>query len=85
MKKSIVAALLVLRFTGRRLALYTAIITIGAVATIAAFARMVAMTGAVTLFSSVVLVCVLAYHSAPSLSRRLSGIRLPVFPSATSR
>jgi type VII secretion integral membrane protein EccD len=80
-----VAALLVLRFTGRRLALYTAIITISAVATIAAFARMVAMTGAVTLFSSVVLICVFAYHSAPSLSRRLSGIRLPVFPSATSR
>ncbi len=80
-----VAALLVVRFTGRRLGAYTAIITISTVTTIAALARMVAMTSAVTLFTSVVLVCVLAYHSAPSLSRRLAGIRLPVFPSATSR
>ena len=46
---------------------------------------MVAATSAVTLFGCVVLVCVLAYHFAPALSRRLSGIRLPVFPSATSR
>jgi type VII secretion integral membrane protein EccD len=46
---------------------------------------MVAMTSAVTNFSCVVLVCVLTYQSAPALSRRLSGIRLPVFPSATSR
>jgi type VII secretion integral membrane protein EccD len=80
-----VAALLALRFTGRRLGTYTAIITISSVATLAALARMVAMTSAVTLFTSVVLVCVLAYHAAPSLSRRLAGIRLPVFPSATSR
>ncbi|MGA7054917.1 MAG: type VII secretion integral membrane protein EccD [Mycobacterium sp.] len=80
-----VAALLALRFTGRRLGTYTAIITISAVTTIAALARMVAMTSAVTLFTTVVLVSVLAYHAAPSLSRRLAGIRLPVFPSATSR
>jgi type VII secretion integral membrane protein EccD len=80
-----VAALLALRFTGRRLGTYTAIITVSSVATIAALARMVAMTSAVTLFASTVLVCVLAYHAAPSLSRRLAGIRLPVFPSATSR
>ena len=80
-----VAAAIALKFTGRRLAIYTAIITVGAVATVASLARMVAGTGAVTLFSSVVLVCVLAYHFAPALSRRLSGIRLPVFPSATSR
>jgi len=33
----------------------------------------------------VVLFCVLAYHFIPALSRRLAGIRLPVFPSATSR
>jgi type VII secretion integral membrane protein EccD len=80
-----VAALLALRFTGRRLGTYTAIITVSSVATIASLARMVAMTSAVTLFTSTVLVCVLAYHAAPSLSRRLAGIRLPVFPSATSR
>jgi type VII secretion integral membrane protein EccD len=80
-----VAAGLALRFTGRRLGVYTAIITISAVSAIAALARMVAMTSAVTLFSCVVLVSVLTYHCAPAISRRLAGIRLPVFPSATSR
>jgi type VII secretion integral membrane protein EccD len=80
-----IAAMLALRFTGRRLGLYTALITASAVTAIAALARMVAMTSAVTLLTSVVLVCVLVYHTAPALSRRLAGIRLPVFPSATSR
>ncbi|WP_374021319.1 type VII secretion integral membrane protein EccD [Mycobacterium sp. HNNTM2301] len=80
-----IAAMLALRFTGRRLGLYTALITVSLVTAIAALARMVAMTGAVTLLASVVLVSVLAYHTAPALSRRLAGIRLPVFPSATSR
>ena len=80
-----IAAMLALRFTGRRLGAYTAIITVSGVTAIAALARMVAMSGAVTLLSCVVLVCVLAYHGAPAMSRRLAGIRLPVFPSATSR
>ena len=80
-----IAAMLALRFTGRRLGTYTALVTISMVAAIAALARMVAMTSAVTLFSCIVLVCVLSYQSAPAISRRLAGIRLPVFPSATSR
>jgi type VII secretion integral membrane protein EccD len=80
-----VSAILALRFTGRRLALYTAIITVSAVAMVAALARMVALTGAVTMLTTIVLVSVIGYQSAPALSRRLSGIRLPVFPSATSR
>ncbi|AGZ48890.1 type VII secretion integral membrane protein EccD [Mycobacterium kansasii] len=80
-----VAATLALRFTGRRLGIYTAVITISVVATLAGLARMVAAASAVTLFSSTVLACVLLYHAAPALSRRLAGIRLPVFPSATSR
>jgi type VII secretion integral membrane protein EccD len=80
-----VAAMLALRFTGRRLGIYTAIVTVSAVATLASLARMVALTGAVTLLSCVALACVVAYHAAPSLARRLAGIRLPVFPSATSR
>jgi type VII secretion integral membrane protein EccD len=80
-----IAAMLALRFTGRRLATYTAIITVSGVAAIAALARMVAMSSAVTLLTCVVMACVLAYHSAPAMSRRLAGIRLPVFPSATSR
>ncbi len=80
-----IAAMLALRFTGRRLGLYTAIVTISLVTAIAALSRMVANTSAVTLFASVVLLCVLVYHGGPALSRRLAGIRLPVFPSATSR
>ncbi len=79
------AAMLALRFTGRRLGLYTAIVTVSLVTAIAALARMVAMTSAVTLFTSTVLLCVFTYHAGPALSRRLAGIRLPVFPSATSR
>jgi type VII secretion integral membrane protein EccD len=80
-----IAAALGLRFTGRRLAIYTAIVTIGLFATIASLARMVALTSAVTLLSCMVLACVLTYHCGPALARRLAGIRLPVFPSATSR
>ena len=44
-----VAAILALRFTGRRLAIYTAIVTISLITAVAALARMVAMTSAVTL------------------------------------
>lgn len=80
-----VASAVALRFTGRLLTIYTAIITITVVATIAALLRMVTMAGPVTLFSCMVLVCVLAYQAAPAMARRLAGIRLPVFPSATSR
>lgn len=80
-----IAAILALRFTGRRLSIYTAIVTVSSIAAVAALARMVAMTSAVTLLTCVVLVSVLIYQSAPAISRRLAGIRLPVFPSATSR
>ncbi len=80
-----IAAILALRFTGRRLGLYTAIITVSSLATIAALARMVAMTSAVTMLTTIVLVSVIGYQCAPAMARRLSGIRLPVFPSATSR
>jgi type VII secretion integral membrane protein EccD len=55
------------------------------VTTIASLSRMVAMTGAVTLLACVMLACVIGYHASPALARRLAGIRLPVFPSATSR
>jgi type VII secretion integral membrane protein EccD len=80
-----VAAMLILRFTGRRLAAGTAIVTITLTATVASLARMAFDNGAVTLLTSILLVCVFGYHTAPALSRWLSGIRLPVFPSATSR
>jgi type VII secretion integral membrane protein EccD len=39
----------------------------------------------VTFLTCILLACVFGYQSAPAVSRWLSGIRLPVFPSATSR
>lgn len=80
-----IAALAVIRLTGRQLAGYTAVAVISAAVTFAGVLRMLAMTGAVTLMATVYLVCVLAYQWAPSASRWLAGLRLPVFPSATSR
>jgi type VII secretion integral membrane protein EccD len=80
-----VAAMLITRMTGRRLGIYTAIVTVSVAATAASLARMALGTGAVTLLTCVLLACVFGYQSAPTMSRWLSGIRLPVFPSATSR
>ena len=80
-----VAALLIMRFTGRRLVTGTAIVTITLAATIASLLRMALNTGMVTLLTCILLACVFGYQSAPAVSRWLSGIRLPVFPSATSR
>ncbi|MGH3561881.1 MAG: type VII secretion integral membrane protein EccD [Mycobacterium sp.] len=79
-----ITALLIIRLTGRQLATYTAIATIAVVVTVMGVLRMLAMTSAVTMMACVLLACVLGYHGAPSLSRWLAGIRLPVFPSATS-
>jgi type VII secretion integral membrane protein EccD len=80
-----VGSLLIMRLTGRWLGTYTAIVAICVAATLASLTRMLLLTGPVTLMSCVLLACVIGYHAAPSLSRWLSGIRLPVFPSATSR
>lgn len=79
-----VSAALAMRFTGRRLGTYTAIVLVSTVATIMAVARMTWMTSAVTLLTCVLLAGVLAYQATPTFSRWLAGIRLPVFPSATS-
>ncbi|MBS9532658.1 type VII secretion integral membrane protein EccD [Mycobacterium sp. M1] len=80
-----IAALAIIRLTGRQLAAYTALATVSLAVTFAGVLRMLFMTGAVTLMTCVYLACVLAYQGAPSLSRWLAGLRLPVFPSATSR
>src|SRR5271156_5293837 len=80
-----IAAMLIMRFTGRELGTGTAIVTVSLMATVASLARMAFDTGAVTLLTTILLVCVFGYHCAPAMSRWLSGIRLPVFPSATSR
>ncbi|MEO8814088.1 MAG: type VII secretion integral membrane protein EccD [Mycobacterium sp.] len=80
-----ITALLMIRLTGRQLATYSAIVVIAVAATFASVLRMLFVNGAVTLMAVVYLACVLAYQGAPSLSRWLAGLRLPVFPSATSR
>ncbi|MEB3030500.1 type VII secretion integral membrane protein EccD [[Mycobacterium] nativiensis] len=80
-----IAALAVIRLTGRQLAGYTAVAVVSAAVTFAGVLRMLVLTGAVTLMACVFLACVLAYQWSPSLSRWLAGLRLPVFPSATSR
>lgn len=80
-----IGALSVIRLTGRQLAAYSAVAVISAAVTFAGVLRMVFLTGAVTLMACVYLACVLAYQWSPSLSRWLAGLRLPVFPSATSR
>lgn len=80
-----IAALSVIRLTGRQLASYTAVAVVSVAVMIAGVLRMLFMTGAVTVLTCVYLACVLSYQLAPSLSRWLAGVRLPVFPSATSR
>jgi len=80
-----IGALAVVRLTGRQLAGYTAVAVVSVAVMFAGVLRMLFLTGAVTLMACVYLACVLAYQGAPSLSRWLAGLRLPVFPSATSR
>lgn len=80
-----ITAPLIIRLTGRQLATYTAITTISGAVAVMGVLRMLAMTSVVTLLGCTLLACVLGYHGAASLSRWLAGIRLPVFPSATSR
>lgn len=80
-----ISALAVIRLTGRQLAAYSAVAVISVAVMFAGVLRMLFMTGMVTLLTCVYLACVLAYQSSASLSRWLAGLRLPVFPSATSR
>lgn len=82
---ALIAALLTIRLTGRQLATYTTVATLSVAAAVAGTLRMLFLTGAVTLLACLLLAGVLGYQSAPSLSRWLAGLRLPVFPSATSR
>ncbi|OBI10147.1 type VII secretion integral membrane protein EccD, partial [Mycolicibacter heraklionensis] len=80
-----IGALAVIRLTGRQLAAYAAVAVISVAVMFGGVLRMLFLTGAVTLLTCTYLACVLAYQWAPSLSRWLAGLRLPVFPSATSR
>lgn len=79
------AAVLIVRFTGRYIALGTAVVVAGGAAGLAALARMFLVTSAVTLLTTVLLASVLIMHLAPTVARWAAGIRLPVFPSASGR
>lgn len=81
----VAAAVLVVRFTGRHIALGTAVITIGLAGFVVAVVRMTLVTSAPILLTVLLLVSILAMHLAPTAARLAGGIRLPVFPSASGR
>jgi type VII secretion integral membrane protein EccD len=81
----IAAALLIVRFTGRYIALGTAVLVTGAAGAVLALLRMSLVTSAVVLLTGLLLVAVLGVHVAPTVARWACGIRLPVFPSASGR
>ena len=79
------AALLVVRFTGRHLALCTGVVVISTAVLAAGVARMLLITSAVTLLGSVLLVAIVCIKLTPGVARMLANLRLPVFPSASGR
>ncbi|MBY0440814.1 MAG: type VII secretion integral membrane protein EccD [Mycobacteriaceae bacterium] len=81
----IAEAVLIVRFTGRYLALGTAVVLGGAATGVVALLRMWLVTSAVILLAGLLLVALLGMHWAPTLARWAAGIRLPVFPSASGR
>lgn len=79
------AAVMVVRFTGRHIALGTAVIVSAAAGMVVALVRMVLVTSAPILLAVLLLVAVIGMHVAPTMARWAAGIRLPVFPSAAGR
>lgn len=79
------AAVLVLRFTGRHVALWTATFVLATAALVAGAARMLFVTSAVTLLGGLLLVALLGIKLTPANTRVLSKIKLPVFPSPSGR
>ncbi len=82
---SLAAAVLIMRFTGRHIALCTAVVIISAAALSVGVARMLLVTSAVTLLGIVLLVSIICIKLAPGFARMLANLRLPVFPSASGR
>lgn len=82
---TVVAALLVVRFTGRHIALGTAVLVTAAAGMVVGLVRMVLVTSAPILLAVLLLVAVIGMHVAPTMARWAAGIRLPVFPSASGR
>jgi type VII secretion integral membrane protein EccD len=81
----LVAAVLIARFTGRYIALGTAVVVAGTAGLVIGLARMCLVTSAVTLLTSLLLAAGLGMHMAPMVARWACGIRLPVFASASGR
>ena len=81
----VAAAVLVVRFTGRHVALGTATFILAMAALVAGAARMLLVTSAVTLLGSFLLVALLGIKLTPATTRVLAKIKLPVFPSASGR
>lgn len=79
------AALLVVRFTGRHIALCTGVVVVSAATLVAGVARMLLVTSAVTLLGSVLLVAIICIKLTPGFARMLANLRLPVFPSSSGR
>lgn len=82
---ALVAAVLVVRFTGRHIALGTTVIIAGAAGVVVGLVRMVLVTSAPILLAVLLLVSLIGMHVAPTVARWAAGIRLPVFPSASGR
>lgn len=74
------AAALTLRYTGRHISLCTAVIILGLAALLTGAARMLLVTSAPVLLSSVLLASMVGIKIAPSLARMAGKIRLPVMP-----
>lgn len=81
----LVAALLVVRFTGRHIALGTALIVTAAAGAVIGLVRMTLVTSAPILLAVLLLVSLIGMHMSPTVARWAAGIRLPVFPSASGR
>ncbi|KAA1243035.1 type VII secretion integral membrane protein EccD, partial [Mycobacterium simiae] len=81
----VAAAVLIVRFTGRYLALGAALIVTAGAGAAAGLARMTLVAPAVIVLSVLLLAAVVGMHAAPTLARWAAGIRLPVFPSASGR
>lgn len=81
----VVAAVLVVRFTGRHIAMATAVLVTAAAGMVVGLVRMVLVTSAPILLAVLLLVAVIGMHLAPTIARWAAGIRLPVFPSASGR
>lgn len=81
----VAASVLVVRFTGRHVALATTTFVLAGAALVAGAARMLLVTSAVTLLGTLLLVAILGIKLTPANTRTLAKLKLPVFPSPSGR